>query len=58
MKMKDGNNGKVMWQTQNWDLKNQDEQKVDFPSALLQCTALSREIEFSSTAKIENFAIL
>ena len=49
MKMKDGNNAKVMWETQNWDLKNTSEQKVEFPAALLKCTALSREIEFSST---------
>ena len=59
MSMRDADDrSQLFWQVENWDLTNQQETRVDLPSSMLKCRALSREIVFFSKDKIEDFAIV
>jgi len=57
IKMKDAESGKVIWEhNHEWDLNSEVEAHV--PKSILECRAVSREINFSSKEKIENFRLL
>ncbi len=51
IRMKDGSNGKVMWETNKYDLNN-GSSKENIPKTILQCKEVVREINFSSKEKI------
>lgn len=57
MKMKDGSNGKVMWETSNFDLSNNHHEE-NLPKELLQCSEVVREINFSSKEKIMDLELV
>ena len=48
LRMKDAEKGKVLWESSNWDLNQNEEQKVEFPASMLGCKAIGREIVFYS----------
>lgn len=60
MTIKDADNkGKILWQVSDWSLDDP-ERVLDltFPSEMLKCTAISREMVFYSKNKIEDFSIV
>jgi retinal rod rhodopsin-sensitive cGMP 3',5'-cyclic phosphodiesterase subunit delta len=57
MRMKDGSNGKVMWECKEWDLSQQNNTE-NLPKELLQCHEVVREINFSSMESIENLELV
>lgn len=57
MKMKDGSNGKVMWETSNFDLQSTHHEE-NLPKELLQCSEVVREINFSSKEKITDLELV
>ena len=57
MRMKDAEQGTVLWQSSNWDLASQEEQKVEFPAAMLGCKAIGREMVFYSKKLMHQFSI-
>jgi len=55
MKMKDGDNGEVLWESFNWDVNH----KVEvLPKELLNCATVNREINFSSAEQIEDLQLI
>lgn len=57
LKMKDGTNGKIMWETTNFDLL--DSEKEEFlPKELLDCKEVVREVNFSSVEKIYDLELI
>lgn len=57
MKMKDGSNGKVMWECLDWDL-NEDNKSENLPKEILACSEVVRELNFSSKESIENLELV
>jgi retinal rod rhodopsin-sensitive cGMP 3',5'-cyclic phosphodiesterase subunit delta len=57
MKMKDGSNGKVLWECKGWDL-NVEKKTENLPKEILSCAEVIREINFSSAEKIENLELI
>ena len=57
MKMKDGSNGKVMWNCSEWDL-NEDRKSENLPKEILNCKEVVREVNFSSRELIENLELI
>jgi retinal rod rhodopsin-sensitive cGMP 3',5'-cyclic phosphodiesterase subunit delta len=58
MNMRDANNGTLMWESGTWGQKMwTTELKARIPSDILQCRAVSREINFSCAEKLENFRL-
>jgi len=58
MNMRDANNGEIMWESGKWGQKMWErELKARIPAEILQCRAVSREINFSSVQKMENFRL-
>lgn len=57
MKMKDGSNGKVMWDCKEWDLTNE-KRSENLPKEILACKEVVRELNFSSIEKIENLELI
>ena len=57
IRMKDANKGKVLWESNNWDLNQNEEQKVEFPASMLGCKAIGREIVFYSQKIMHDFSI-
>ena len=57
MQMKDGNNGKVMWEVNSWDLKKPNH-KENITKELLKCKIIRRNINFSSVEAIENLELV
>lgn len=57
MKMKDGENGKVMWENNTWDL-SENKKSETLPKEILNCHLVVREINFSSVEKIESLELI
>lgn len=57
IRMKDGANGKIMWETNKYDLNN-GSSKEEIPKTILQCKEVVREINFSSKEKILDLELL
>lgn len=57
LKMKDGDNGIVMWDTSNFDLDENDKHE-DLPKELLDCKVVVREVNFSSIEKIADLELI
>ena len=57
MRMKDADKGEVIWESNDWDLTNDEEKKVIFPKSMLECRELGREIVFYSKKVMQGFAI-
>ena len=55
--MKDATAGQVLWESSQWDLNSSEEQKVEFPAAMLACGAIGREIVFYSKKIMNDFSI-
>ncbi|GLE05993.1 hypothetical protein PINS_up015204 [Pythium insidiosum] len=58
MNMSCADTGKIMWQSDDW---SEDvfrcEQEANIPAAILKCSAVSREINFSSAEEITQFRL-
>jgi retinal rod rhodopsin-sensitive cGMP 3',5'-cyclic phosphodiesterase subunit delta len=57
LKMKDGDNGKVLWETDKFNL-SEDEKQEDLPKELLNCKVVVREVNFSSKEKISDLELI
>mmetsp|Transcript_18457 Transcript_18457/g.19079 ORF Transcript_18457/g.19079 Transcript_18457/m.19079 type:complete len:196 (+) Transcript_18457:3-590(+) len=57
LKMKDGDNGKVLWQTNKFDLED-GEKSEDLPKEILKCKVVVRELNFSSKEKIYDLELV
>ena len=57
MQMKDGNNGKVMWEVNSWDLKKPNH-KENITKELLKCKIITRNINFSSAEAIDDLELV
>ena len=57
IRMKDAEQGQVLWENNEWDLTSNEEQKVEFPATMLSCRAIGREIVFYSKKIMHQFAI-
>eukprot|EP00163_Fabomonas_tropica_P021428 TRINITY_DN3747_c0_g1_i5.p1 TRINITY_DN3747_c0_g1~~TRINITY_DN3747_c0_g1_i5.p1 ORF type:complete len:155 (+),score=23.60 TRINITY_DN3747_c0_g1_i5:210-674(+) len=58
MNMRNADNGKILWESAEWnadDLSQEIEAHV--PAKILKCSAVSREINFSSVEKMDNFSL-
>ena len=55
--MKDSEAGQVLWESNEWDLTTGEEVKVEFPSSMLECKAVGREIVFYSKKIMHDFSI-
>eukprot|EP00736_Rhodelphis_marinus_P008851 Rmarinus@m.8153 len=56
MTMRDAATGKIMWETQDWDLSKENVARI--PAEILKCQEVSREIVFSSAELIEKFRLV
>mgnify|MGYP001259110374 CR=1 FL=1 len=58
MNLRDADTGTILWQTnKHLSLKGEDEHVARVPASILNCSTVSREINFSSTELISNFKI-
>ena len=58
MNLRDAETGTILWQTnKHLSLKGEDEHVARVPASILNCSTVSREINFSSTELINNFKI-
>ena len=58
MNMRDGETGELMWESGNWGASMWEKEiKARIPAEILQCNAVSREINFSSTELMEKFKL-
>ena len=57
LRMKDSEAGQVLWESSQWDLTTGEEVKVEFPSSMLGCKAIGREIVFYSKKIMHDFSI-
>ncbi|TYZ62028.1 hypothetical protein PybrP1_011530 [[Pythium] brassicae (nom. inval.)] len=58
MNMRCGDTGKLMWQSDEWgDDVYTAEQEARIPASILKCSAVSREINFSSAEEITQFRL-
>mmetsp|Transcript_22160 Transcript_22160/g.22328 ORF Transcript_22160/g.22328 Transcript_22160/m.22328 type:complete len:246 (+) Transcript_22160:181-918(+) len=58
MNMRDGDTGKLLWQSQDWaDKLYGTELEARVPKSILKCKTVSREINFTSKEMIENFRL-
>mmetsp|Transcript_28497 Transcript_28497/g.32604 ORF Transcript_28497/g.32604 Transcript_28497/m.32604 type:complete len:155 (+) Transcript_28497:37-501(+) len=56
MNMRDAENGKLIWESKNWDTTS-GELEARIPSEILKCRAVSREINFSSRELMNKFRL-
>ncbi|KAF0686084.1 Aste57867_22049 [Aphanomyces stellatus] len=58
MNMRCGDTGRMMWQSEKWgkDMYER-EQKAVIPKAILKCSSVSREINFSSLEEVKEFRL-
>ena len=54
----DASDGKVMWQSDDWNIQEGEEKQVVLPAEILQCAEVSREIVFYSEEEIKDFQLL
>ena len=57
MQMRDGNDGKVMWEVKSWDLTKPNH-KENITKELLKCKIITRNINFSSVEAIEDLELV
>ena len=57
MQMKDGTNGKVLWESKDWDLHSTSHIEK-FTKELLKCKVVIRNVNFSSTEQIEDLELI
>ena len=57
MQMRDGNDGKVMWEVKSWDLTKPNH-KEKITKELLKCKIITRNINFSSVEAIEDLELV
>ena len=57
MQMKDGTNGKVLWESTDWDLHSTSHIEK-FTKELLKCKVVIRNVNFSSTEQIEDLELI
>jgi len=57
MKMKNGEDSKVLWECKEWDLKVENKTQ-NLPKEILDCNLVMREINFSSVDAIENLELV
>ena len=57
LRMKDADLGSVLWESADWNLASDEEQKVEFPVAMLGCKAIGREMVFYSKKLMHQFSI-
>ena len=57
MQMKDGSNGKVLWESKNWDL-NSSSHTEKLTKELLNCKVVIRNVNFSSVEQIEDLELV
>ena len=57
MKMKDGSQGKVLWQCNEWDI-HAEYREEHLPKEILECKEVVREINFSSKESIEQLELI
>ena len=57
LKMKDGSNGKVMWETTKYNLNNAETEEF-LPKEILNCKEVVREVNFSSKEKIMDLELV
>ena len=57
MQMKDGDNGKVMWESKNWDL-NILTRTEKITKDLLKCKTIIRNVNFSSVEPIQDLELV
>ena len=55
--MKDAEQGTVLWESSDWNLASNEEQKVEFPASMLACRAIGREMVFYSKKLMHQFSI-
>lgn len=56
IKMKDFETGEILWKHDNWDLNSLVEAHI--PKSILDCKAVSREINFCSVHEISSLSLL
>ena len=57
MKMKDGENGETLWECNEYNLENENKSE-NLPKEILDCSVITREINFSSEYSIENLELI
>ena len=57
LRMKDAEQGTVLWEGSDWNLASDEEQKVEFPAGMLACRAVGREMVFYSKKLMHQFSI-
>ena len=60
MNMKDGESGTMLWESEDFDNNPavySEEMVIDVPKGILKCSCVSRDLEFSSRKKIEDFRL-
>jgi retinal rod rhodopsin-sensitive cGMP 3',5'-cyclic phosphodiesterase subunit delta len=60
MNMKDGDSGTILWESMDFDdnpTVYAEEMVIDLPKEILKCSCVSRDLEFSSRIKIEDFRL-
>lgn len=57
LKMKDGENGKCLWEKNDFNLEEV-EKNEELPKELLKCKVIVREINFTSKEKIEDLELI
>ena len=57
LRMKDAEQGTVLWESSDWNLASNEEQKVEFPASMLGCKAIGRELVFYSKKLMHQFSI-
>ncbi|TNV75445.1 hypothetical protein FGO68_gene17304 [Halteria grandinella] len=58
MKMKNAATGEVLWQCDDWNLREGEVKDVRFPKKILECSEVSRELVFQSGEEIKYFQLL
>lgn len=59
MNMRDGDSGVLMWQSEDWSENPLDEEfEAHIPKEILQCKTVSREVNFSSVERMDNFRLV
>ena len=57
MRMKNGENGESLWECNEYNLENEDKSE-NLPKEILDCSVITREINFSSLCSIDNLELI
>merc|ERR1711937_974013 len=58
MNMRDGDSGELLWESADIVVFSEEEQEAHIPAEILQCRAVSREINFSSQELIDKLKLV